>query len=524
MSKQVRNVLLLIFLIVIPFLVYAFLQVLALQEDEKMADAMYERQVETVSFSVNQYADDMMAQWVRRLEDEDDPLYENAFDLVLGNESIQLLVLREIDAQNDSLFLNDYIVPDNDIALAIKDWYAQEDSLISQLNTYFAAGFQKIHAVNNWAPIEGMRPDQISITLMVMGTDSIRYNALFILEANYWIEHMLGAKMQEIAQNELNLAVLKYSNPQNNLSITYKTALFNDNKKYVQKELWILSNFFLAVQTKGVNFAELIKKRSLNNLYILFFSIATLLIGAIIMVRSIRNTLKITQLKSDFVANVSHEIRTPLSLIRMYAETLMLGRLPNEEKKQHYYKVIHHESGRLTHLVNNILDFSKIEANRKTYNMLEKDMNLLTQKIYNDFSYSFEEKNVHCKLELSKNPVLIHVDEQAFEEAPSNLIENAIKYSIDTIDILLSTSVDHTCAYLKITDKGKGIDKSEQTHIFDDFYRVEDALTQKTKGTGLGLSLVRHIMKSHNGTISVFSEPNKGSTFTLQFPLINPTS
>ena len=354
---------------------------------------------------------------------------------------------------------------------------------------------------------------------MLYDKDSVKYNALFILETNYWVEQILGAKMQEIVQSEIVIAALLWPNVEETPSVIYSTEPFNLEKEYIKKKIWILPNTYLAIHSSGESFAELIRKRSQNNLYILFFSVLTLLIGAFIMIRNIRNALKVAQLKSDFVSNVSHEIRTPLSLIRMYAETLMLGRLPSDEKKQHYYEVIHHESGRLAYLVNNILDFSRIEANRKTYNLVETDMNNLVQGLYKNYSYSFNEKGVQSKLLLSPKEILIKVDAQAFEEALSNLIENAIKYSDKNKSIEVATSMDSSFAYCHVKDNGMGISKANQSKVFDKFYRVEDALTQKTKGTGLGLNIVKHIMESHQGSVSVTSKPNQGSTFTLQLPL-----
>ena len=111
MNKSIRAVLLLLILIVVPFLIYAFLQVKSLNDDEKMAKTIYEKQMDVVLFSLNQYADDMMDQWIRKLMNDQKPVTTNAFNLVLGNESIQMLVLRQMGTQEDSIFLNDYVLP-----------------------------------------------------------------------------------------------------------------------------------------------------------------------------------------------------------------------------------------------------------------------------------------------------------------------------------------------------------------------------------------------------------------------------
>jgi len=149
-------------------------------------------------------------------------------------------------------------------------------------------------------------------------------------------------------------------------------------------------------------------------------------------------------------------------------------------------------------------------------------LNELTQQIFSDYSYSFKEKGVICELNLSAKAIPIKVDIQAFEEALSNLIENAIKYSPQDKIIKISTSIEGEFGCCQVSDFGIGISKNDQKQIFDKFYRVEGALIQKTKGTGLGLSLVEHIMESHHGKVTVFSQLDKGSIFTLKFPLKNP--
>ena len=518
MRKSVRTILTILLVIIIPFLIYAYLQVRSLNEDEKMADAIYEKQMETVLFSLNQYADDRMQQWVSRLEDKENPVNRNAANLVLGNEAIQLLVVRHLRDKKDSLCYNDYVSAKIGTSEEIEKWYANNDSTLSKLADYLKAGFQKIQPATGLPVIEGLNSSQTSMTVMLYDKDSTLNNALFIFDTNYWVESVLGAKMQEIARDEFLVSVIQKSEIDQEPAVIYSTGDFNPGKEFTERALWILPEIYLTIQSKGISYSELIGDRNRTNLAFLFFSIATVLIGVFLIFRNTRKALKIAQLKSDFVSNVSHEIRTPLSLIRMYAETLMLGRLSSEEKKQNYYQVIHRESGRLTYLVNNILDFSRIEANRKTYQLVDADMNSLVQSLYNNYAYTFKEKEVECVLTLYPSPIPIKVDEQAFEEALSNLIDNAIKYSPEKGKIHITTRIKDGSGYCQVADQGIGIPQEYQTKVFEQFFRVEGALTQKTRGTGLGLSLVKHIMLAHNGEVKLVSKPDQGSTFTLIFP------
>lgn len=522
-SKSARTILIILLVIVVPFLIYAFVQIRALSQDEKMAEAIYEKQMETVLFSLNQYADDRMQQWVNKLADKTYPIVRNANDLVLGNEAIQLLVIRHIPNRQDSLCYSDYVSHDPGASAQIDQWYAEQDSTITRLTNYLKAGFRKIQPAIGMPPISGLNPVQGAMTVMVFDKDSSLYNALFIFDLNYWVASVLGPKMQELSQNEYLLSVIQINPENNNLNTLYSTGEFDSGQEYTERSLWILPDTYLTIQSIGTSYAELIRNRNRTNLAFLFFSLTTVLIGAFLIFRNAQKALKIAQLKSDFVSNVSHEIRTPLSLIRMYAETLMLGRLGNEAKKQNYYEVIHRESGRLTYLVNNILDFARIEANRTSYHKAEADMNVMVRDLYDTYTYTFKEKEIDCVLTLCQAPVPILADDQAFEAALSNLIDNAIKYSPEKSRIHITTSKNDRYGYCQVADEGIGISPENQTKIFEQFYRVEDALTQKTKGTGLGLSLVKHIMQEHGGEVNVTSRPGQGSTFTLRFPLITHT-
>jgi len=520
MDKYTRTVFILIFLIVVPFLIYALLQVNSLKEDEAIAENIYNRQMETMLFSLNMYADDRMDRWVRQLSDDQNNITSNARALLAKNESIQAIHLRAVASKTDTSCLNTYasIKPNNSYP-EITDWYTKQDTTISQLTSYLKAGYQKIKSAPNWEPIQGMRPMQSAITIMLYDKDSTLYNAIFILETRYWAAQILGPKMEELALHNFKLAVAQESDSSSTPIPIYETEEIDWTSDYTVEDFWFIEGNHLVIQSIGIGFKELIRNRGKINLYVLITSISIMLVGAFFMFRNIRNTMKLAQLKSDFVSNVSHEIRTPLSLIRMYAETLMLNRLPTEEKKKHYYNIIHHESGRLTYLVNNILDFSKIEANKKSYTRSNHDMNSLVTALMDSYGYLLKDKNASCKTTLTKEKAIISVDSQAFEEALSNLLENAIKYSEGEIVIELETFIKSDYAHCVVKDHGAGISKEAQKHIFDKFYRAENALTQKTKGTGLGLSLVQHIMQAHDGEVLMTSNIGKGSTFTLKFPL-----
>jgi signal transduction histidine kinase len=229
--------------------------------------------------------------------------------------------------------------------------------------------------------------------------------------------------------------------------------------------------------------------------------------------------MELAKLKSDIVSNVSHELRTPLSLIRLYAETLELGRIPDEQKQLDYYRIIRKESERLTALINNILDFSRIEAGKKEYEFRDTDLSALVRSTLDAYRYQIEQNGFTYEEHIADELPPVRVDREAIARSLLNLVNNAIKYSSDNRYLAVSLYRTNGSVKLDVEDHGIGIPRNEQHKIFDKFYRVCDPLCHENKGSGLGLSLVRHIVDAHGGEVSVESTPGKGSTFSIVLPL-----
>jgi signal transduction histidine kinase len=275
----------------------------------------------------------------------------------------------------------------------------------------------------------------------------------------------------------------------------------------------------LAIKLPGTTLAAL-GQHFVHTSFLILGAISLLLAGGIVMThRNISREMALARLKSDFVSNVSHELRTPLSLIRLYAETLEMGRLKSPDKYQEYYSIIRKESERLTALINNILDFSRIEAGRKEYDFRQTDMRELVRNTLESYRYQIEQSGFAFEEKIAEDVPPLSVDREAMARSLLNLVNNALKYSQDQKYIGVNLFRDNGSVKLEVVDHGIGIPPAEQQKIFDKFYRVGDPLVHNTKGSGLGLSLVRHIVQAHGGEVLVDSVPGRGSKFTINLPV-----
>lgn len=278
----------------------------------------------------------------------------------------------------------------------------------------------------------------------------------------------------------------------------------------------------LAIRYPGTT-VDAISAKFLRYNYMVLGALSLLMAGGIYMAyRNISREMNLARLKSDFVANVSHELRTPLALIRLYAETLELGRLTAQEKYQEYFRIIREESERLSALINNILDFSRIEAGRKEYDFKQTDLAELVRNTLDSYRFQIEQNGFAFEENIASDIPPVNVDREAIARSLLNLVNNALKYSKDQKFIGVSLYRSNGSVKLEVRDRGIGIAPAEQDKIFEKFYRCGDPLVHNTKGSGLGLSLVKHIAQAHGGNVFVESAPERGSKFTIALPIQAP--
>ncbi|HEV8485573.1 MAG TPA: HAMP domain-containing sensor histidine kinase [Blastocatellia bacterium] len=281
----------------------------------------------------------------------------------------------------------------------------------------------------------------------------------------------------------------------------------------------VLRQWKLDIGYPDTTVAALARSQFRQNLAFTLLALALLTLGLALMLRATRRELKLVEAKGTFVSNVSHELKTPLALIRLFGETLEMGRVNNKEEMREYGRIISRESSRLTHLINNILDFSRIEAGRRKYRFVETDINQMIEEVLQSCEYQLKNAGFEVTKETQPGLPPVPLDREAMAQAILNLLNNAIKYSADVKRIEVSAQQRGHQLAIEVTDYGIGIPRSEQRKIFEKFYRVSTGLVHDTRGSGLGLAIVRHIIDAHRGEIIVESAPGKGSRFTILLPI-----
>ena len=240
--------------------------------------------------------------------------------------------------------------------------------------------------------------------------------------------------------------------------------------------------------------------------------------GALLVMNDISGIKRLERMRKEFVANVSHELKTPVTSIIGYVETLLAENVTDKKDISKFLSVINRQAVRLEKIIEDLLTLSRVDDELVK---LKKEVIPVTDLIGSSVSacaYLAEQKRmkivVECdeSLEMYAHPVLA-------EQALSNLIDNAVKYSYPDTDVHISAYASNSNVVIEVRDSGPGIPRKSLPRIFDRFFRVDKSRSRELGGTGLGLAIVKHVARTHGGKVEVESEVGKGSCFRIYFGL-----
>lgn len=276
----------------------------------------------------------------------------------------------------------------------------------------------------------------------------------------------------------------------------------------------------LRVQLNNENaISEFVFNRTLVIIIGLILLLAAMVIGLMMLVRDVTRKRQIEKLRANFVANVTHELKTPLTSINMFADSILLDRVKTKEGLKKYAQIIVKESEKLKRMINNILEFSRGESNKLQYDLIPTNVTELIKEVMEEMNYWLKLHNFEIELALEEN-LETKVDVEGFKQVLSNLITNAIKYSLTDKKVVIRAYEKGEKICVEVEDHGIGIPANQLESVFKKFYRVKNRTSNSISGTGLGLTVSRDIVEAMGGALKVRSHINEGSVFTI---ILNPS-
>ncbi|KTE92446.1 hypothetical protein AT727_19015 [Desulfitobacterium hafniense] len=222
---------------------------------------------------------------------------------------------------------------------------------------------------------------------------------------------------------------------------------------------------------------------------------------------------ELESMRRNFVANVSHELRSPLTSIQGYIDALLQGKGKDKQEEKNYLQIVQKETHRLSRLVNDLLEISRFDSQTALFNMDDFPLRSIIDRAMKSLRLQTAAKDLIITTNLPSDLTLCYGDEDRIEQVIYNLLDNAIRYSSDGGEILISAIPYDNDILVEITDFGQGIPSEDIPFIWDRFYRVDKARSRNEGGTGLGLAIVKEIIDRHGGQVMVESTPGEGSNF-----------
>jgi len=333
---------------------------------------------------------------------------------------------------------------------------------------------------------------------------------------NPYLEHPSGftVEPEQIWSNELNEKRSVKTDFEYDIELMKKGVedTSDRNKLVILTELSpYFTSHLIKIKLKKENLIEkYVKKRKWVYGIALILLLGGMLLGIYLILQDISREKNLASLRSDFVSNVTHDLKTPLTSIHMFAESIFLGRAKSRSSQKKYANIIIKESENLQRMINNILGYSVKEK----YQFKEGNLSNTIKSTLEDMSYWLGINKFNVVTEIQEEVIAI-IDSEAIKQALSNLINNAIKYSPTSKNLIVRLIKKDKKIMIEVEDTGIGIPEDQTVLIFEKFYRVKSEDTETTSGTGLGLTVAKNIIEAHNGKFLVESEFKKGSKFTI---------
>lgn len=399
---------------------------------------------------------------------------------------------------------------------------------------------QSYWITKSWRLNEQAFHEKVTLTLSNVANDLVQLSGgdlpsedlIKKVEANYYIVNVnntfLAENLEFFLRKEFNEAALNedfeygiYDCETNKMVSGKYVALSSpsNQNKVITEELPTDDNF---VYYFGVRFPES-QRYILNNMALPIVFSALLFLAITFFIYSIYIILKqkrLSEMQKDFINNMTHEFKTPISTINISSDVLLRNpAIQGDKRLQQYASIIKEQNNRLNKQVEKVLQFARIEKRDFKLKLEPLSINELLQNIAYSVQLRVDESNGIFNFSIPEEPIFVEADRLHLTNILHNLVDNAIKYSEDTLAIGLSAKKDNRIVIISISDKGIGIPKEYQKKVFKKFFRIPTGNVHNVKGFGLGLFYVRNICRKHGWKLHLVSEEGKGTTFEIRIPI-----
>lgn len=241
--------------------------------------------------------------------------------------------------------------------------------------------------------------------------------------------------------------------------------------------------------------------------------------GVTVLIRDITDEYNTEKMRTDFISSVSHELKTPMVMLSGYSEALLDDIVTEPEEVKEMVSIIKDESDRMNKLVSELLIIARMDSDDVLYDIKEQNFTMLLDELHQRFDYKLKDNNIELVIEGGSETVQFPFDYDKLNQVFTNLIDNAIRYTSRGDMITINVAEDNEdYVSIEVRDTGTGIKRENLKHIFERFYKADEARTRGKHGTGLGLYIVSNIIKKHGGTITADSIFGEGTVFTIKLP------
>jgi len=374
-----------------------------------------------------------------------------------------------------------------------------------------------------------------------------RRNDLLFPGDRLQLQYFKPSVLQRFSRDEISNIIRKTFNKNNLKDFPFEFAissnsitgeqLLSDNYYKLFSDSTNNKNHVIALEPpSGTNYENLVSEELLSIIVphqttIVWKEMIWFIIGAIlftiiittaffITIRTLLKQKKLSEIKSDFINNMTHEFKTPLATISLAVDALKNEKVKSDADKTSYFTgIIKDENKRMNKQVETILQAALLDKQEVQLNLKRLHAHDLITGALNNIHLQVEEKQGELDVSLDAEKDIIMADEVHFTNLINNLLDNAVKYSKDSLQIKLTTQNVGNLLKIKIEDNGIGMNKETLHRIFEKFYRAHTGNVHNVKGFGLGLSYVKTMVVAHHGNIKAESVLGKGSSFIITIPL-----